>query len=34
MLQRGLAMEDLVVFQDRELRRDPLFEHIMRERCF
>lgn len=24
-------MEDTVVFQDRELRRDPLFEHVMRE---
>jgi hypothetical protein len=31
LLQRGLAMEDIVVFQDRELRRDPFFEHIMRE---
>ncbi|CAK67090.1 unnamed protein product (macronuclear) [Paramecium tetraurelia] len=30
-LDRGLALEDLVLFQDRELRRDPLFEHIQRE---
>ncbi|CAK62649.1 unnamed protein product (macronuclear) [Paramecium tetraurelia] len=30
-LDRGVAMEDLVLFQDRELRRDPLFEHIQRE---
>ncbi|CAD8118402.1 unnamed protein product [Paramecium sonneborni] len=30
-LERGLAMEDLLLFQDRELRRDPLFEHIQRE---
>lgn len=30
-LQRGLALEDVLVFQDRELRRDPLYEHIIRE---
>lgn len=32
-LQRGLAMEDFLVHNDRELRRDVLFEHIIRQGC-
>jgi len=32
-LQRGLAMEDFLLHQDRELRRDYLFEHIIRQGC-
>jgi len=31
--QRGLAMEDFLVHADRELRRDVLFEHIIRQGC-
>jgi len=31
MLQRGLTFEDFYLFNDRELRRDPLFEHINRQ---
>lgn len=31
--QRGLAMEDFLVHADRELRRDLLFEHIIRQGC-
>lgn len=30
-LQRGLALEDFYLFNDRELRRDPLFETILRQ---
>jgi len=29
--QRGLSMEDFLLFNDRELRRDPLFENILRQ---
>jgi hypothetical protein len=32
-LQRGLALEDFFVHADRELRRDMLFEHIIRQGC-
>lgn len=32
-LQRGLAMEDFLVHSERELRRDYLFEHIIRQGC-
>jgi len=32
-LQRGLAMEDFLVHTERELRRDYLFEHIIRQGC-
>jgi len=30
-LQRGLSLEDFYLFNDRELRRDPLWEHICRQ---
>lgn len=29
--QRGLAMEDWFMFKGEEMRRDPLFEHVLRE---
>ena len=29
--QRGLALEDFVLFRSEELRRDPLYEHMFRE---
>jgi len=32
-LQRGLAIEDFWVHNDRELRRDYLFEHMIRQGC-
>lgn len=32
-LQRGLALEDFMVHQDRELRREYLFEVIQRQSC-
>jgi hypothetical protein len=30
-IKRGIAMEDVLLFHDRELRRDVLFEHINRQ---
>lgn len=32
-VNKGLAMEDYLVHQDRELRRDYLFENIIRQAC-
>jgi hypothetical protein len=32
-LQRGLAMEDFIVHSERELRRDYMFEQIIRQGC-
>jgi hypothetical protein len=32
-LQRGLSLEDFFLHQDREMRRDVLFEHIIRQSC-
>jgi len=31
VLRRGLALEDVMLFECRELRRDPYFEHIARQ---
>lgn len=33
LLNKGLAMEDIMVHQDRELRREMLFENIQRQSC-